>query len=233
MFFSYALGALILVLVLQRQTRIRPVPRFFAPRLPVVVGAIGLFELFDYTTNHHHLTSADYLWMLGTLVGGAVVLGAIRGLTMRVWSSNGWVVRQGTTVTMVLWAISLALHFFVDEGGGHAGAAGLEQASLLLYVALTIGVQAYVVHRRAVPLWTELGPNAGGRLQFFFGTAPGGPGGGVGTIFGNFGGNPSGAGPGPGGGAQSRAAQYGGSDIIDVEVVDDDDDDPPELPRSH
>ena len=52
-FFSYALGALILVLVLLRQVRVRPVPRVFQPRLPVVIGVIGLFEMFSYAGNHH------------------------------------------------------------------------------------------------------------------------------------------------------------------------------------
>ncbi len=221
MFFSDALGVLVLAWILLRQTRIRPVPRFFQARLPIIVGVIGLFDVFDYTGHHLHLTGVDYGWMLGTLLVGAVVLGAVRALTVRLWTSNGWVVRQGTTVTMVLWAVSLALHFFVDEGGGHAGAAGLEQASLLLYVALAIGVQNYVVYRRARPLWNELGPVAGRRLQFLFGTGPGG----ASTVFGNFGANPPGSAPGP------QSARYGGSDIIDVDVVDDDD--PPELSGPH
>ena len=46
---SFAFGTLILVLVLLRQSRIRPVPRYFAARLPLFVGVIGLFEFFAYT----------------------------------------------------------------------------------------------------------------------------------------------------------------------------------------
>jgi hypothetical protein len=221
---SFAFATLILVLVLLRQTRIRPVPRYFAARLPLFVGILGLLEFFAYTGSHHHLPGTDYAWVLGTLAVGGVLLGALRGLTVRVWASNGWVVRQGTTATMVLWAVSLAAHFFVDSGGGHAGISGLAQSSFLLYVALSVAAQSYVIYRRAMPLWNELGPQAGRPLQFIFGSVPGGMGN-MGSFFTNFGGNPPGYGD-PAAGAQHRA----GSDIIDVDVVDDHD--PPELPRA-
>ncbi len=93
-FFSYALGTLILVLVLLRQVRVRPVPRVFQPRLPIVIGVIGLFEMLSYADNHH-VSSSAWLWVLGTLVVGALGLGVLRGLSMRVWTGNGWVLRQG------------------------------------------------------------------------------------------------------------------------------------------
>jgi hypothetical protein len=140
MFLSIALGVLVVIFVLLRQTRIRPVPRLFQARLPIVLGVIGLFDFFGYT-NDHHITGSDYAWVIGTLVVGAVLLGAVRGLSVKVWTTNNWVVRQGTPITMVLWAISLALHFAIESGGGPAGAANLEEASFLLYLALTLGVQ--------------------------------------------------------------------------------------------
>ena len=37
-----------------------------------------------------------------------------------------------------------------DAGQSHAGAAGLEGASFLLYLGVTLCVQSYVVHRRAL-----------------------------------------------------------------------------------
>jgi hypothetical protein len=218
---SYAFGTLILVLVLLRQARIRPVPRYFAARLPIFVGVVGIFDFFSYTGSHHHISGTDYLWVLGTLLVAGVLLGAIRGLTVRLWVSNGWVVRQGTTATMVLWAVTLAAHFFIDSGGGHAGVSGLAQASFLLFVGLTLAAQSYVIYRRAVPLWTELGPAAGRPLQFIFGTTPGD----MSSFFSNFSGNAPGY-----GGSGAGTQRHGGSDIIDVEVVEDHD--PPELPRS-
>ncbi len=216
-FFSYALGAVILILVLLRQVRVRPVPRVFQPRLPVVIGVIGLFEMFSYA-NDHHVSGTAWGWVLGTLLIGALGFGALRGLSMRVWAGDGWVLRQGNALTMGLWLVSLLIHFAGDAGGDHAGAAGLEGASFLLYLGLTLAVQYYVVYRRAMPLWAKLGPDAGRPLQVHFTQGPG-------TFFATFrtpGGAPGGWEP-PAGGAPA----HDDPNVIDAEVVEDDD--PPEL----
>ncbi len=217
MFFSYALGALVLIFVLLRQVRVRPVPRVFQPRLPVILGVIGLFEMFAYAGDHH-VSSSAWAWVVGTMLVGAVGLGALRGLSTRVWASNGWVVRQGTAVTMALWLVSLLVHFAGDAGGDHAGAAGLEGASFLLYLGLTLSVQYYLVYRRALPLWAQLGPNAGRPLQVNFTQGPG-------AFFATFTGGaaPPGWNPAPSGGPAHDP------DVIDAEVVEDDDHGPPEL----
>ena len=71
----------------------------FQPRLPVVIGVIGLLEIFSYAGNHH-VSSTAWLWVVGSLVVGALGLGVLRGLSMRVWTGNGWVLRQGNALTM-------------------------------------------------------------------------------------------------------------------------------------
>ena len=217
-FLAYAFGVVVLILVLLRQVRVRPVPRVFQPRLPVVLGVLGLFELFAYT-GRHHVSSAAWLWVAGTLVVGALGFGVLRGLSMRVWTGNGWVLRQGSAVTMTLWLVSLLVHFVGDAGQSHAGASGLEGASLLLYLGVTLCVQYYVVHRRALPLWGRLGPDAGRPLRVQFTQAPG-------AFFATFG---SGTPQRPGGWGPPGAASDG--DVIDAEVVDDQEDHgSPELP---
>ncbi len=223
-FFSYALGAVILILVLLRQVRVRPVPRVFQPRLPVVIGVIGLFEMFSYAGNHH-VSSSAWLWVVGTLLIGALGVGALRGLSMHVWTGNGWVLRQGNALTMGLWLVSLLVHFAGDTAQSHAGAAGLEGASFLLYLGVTLCAQYYVVHRRAVPLWAQLGPDAGRPLGVQFTQTPG-------AFFATF--------TGPAGWGQGRPSAEGRSgfaddpNIIDAEVVEDDEDHgPPELRAPH
>jgi hypothetical protein len=230
-FFSYALGTIILILVLLRQVRVRPVPRVFQPRLPLVIGVIGLFEMFSYAGNHH-VSGDAWGWVIGTLLIGALGLGVLRGFSMRVWAGDGWVLRQGNALTMGLWLVSLLVHFLGDAGGDHAGAAGLEGASFLLYLGLTLAVQYYVVYRRALPLWAELGPDAGRPLQVHFTQGPG-------TFFATFRSpgatGASGGWGAPGGWGPPGAARQGDS-IIDAEVVEDDDGDgasPPELSAPH
>ncbi len=222
--FSYALGAIVLILVLLRQIRVVPVPRVYQPRLPIILGIIGLLELTSYAGGHH-VSSSAWGWVLGTMLVGAVGLGALRGISMRVWKTNGWVVRQGTAVTMALWLVSLVVHFVGDAGSTHSGGSGLLGASFLLYIGLTLGVQYYLVYRRAQPLWAELGPHAGRPLQMRFTQGPG-------TFFASFdAGGAAAPGWGPGNG---QAPAPDDPNVIDAEVVEDDDDHPPpELPASH
>jgi hypothetical protein len=214
MFFTVALNILLALYVLSRQRRIRVVPRLLGLRFPIVVGVLGLINLLSFSDTHHP-SQSDYLWVLGTLVLGGVVLGAVRALTVKIWTSNSWVVRQGTWLTMALWAVSLALHFFGGASGGN-----LEASSFLLYLGVTYGVQNYVVHRRAAPLWEALGPEAGQRLHVNFGQGPGG----AGAFFTTFGGGGQRFGPGFG---QAGSPQNDPT-IIDVEVVEDDEE-PPQL----
>jgi hypothetical protein len=224
-FFSYALGTLILVVVLLRQTRVRPVPRAYQPRLPVVIGVIGLVGMLSYAGGHH-VSGSAWAWVLGTMLVGAVGVGALRALSMRVWASSGWVVRQGTATTMALWLLSLLVHFAAGAGGNHSGAVGLEGASFLLYLGLTLGVQGTLVHRRALPLWEQLGPDAGRPLQISFTQGPG-------AFFATFrspAGGPAGWGPGGGGPADWGTGAADDPNVIDAEVVEDDDEHgPPEL----
>ena len=220
MFFSVALGLVVLTFVLLRQVRVRPVPRALSLRGPVVLGVIGLLTLTSYAGNHH-VGSAAWAWVIGAMLVGAVGLGVARGLSVRVWATENWVLRQGTAVTMMLWLVSLVIHFVGDAAGTHAsGGAGLEGSSLLLYLALTLGVQNAVVQRRAQPLWEQLGPAAARPLGFGFTQAPGA----VFTFFSTGGVPPQGGPPPP------SSAHYDG-DVIDAEVVEEDEDHgPPELP---
>jgi hypothetical protein len=227
--FSIALDVLIGVYILSRQRRIRPVPRVLSLRFPIIVGIIGLIDLLSYTDTHHHITQTAYLWVLATIVVGALLLGAVRALTVKIWTSNNWVVRQGTWLTIGLWVLSLALHFAGGIGAQHSGAGNLEASSFLLYLALTYGVQNYVVFRRATPLWDALGPEAGRRLQVNFGAGPDGSGAFF-TMFGGGGGDPDGAAPGFGRRPDQGTVRTYENDptIIDAEVVEDDEG-PPEL----
>ncbi len=222
-FFSYALGTIVLILVLLRQVRVVPVPRVYHARLPIILGIIGLLELTSYAGDHH-VSSTAWAWVVGTMLVGAMGLGALRGISMRVWATNGWVVRQGSAVTMALWLVSVLVHFVGDTGSTHSGGSDLLGASFLLYLGLTLGVQYYLVYRRAQPLWAELGPNAGRPLQMHFSQGPG-------AFFATFhAGGAAAPGWGPGNGP---APPPDDPNVIDAEVVEDDDDHgPPELPAS-
>jgi hypothetical protein len=213
------LGLVVFGFILLRQARVRPAPRALTLRAPVFLGLIGLVAMTSYAGSHH-VGSAAWAWVVGTLLVGAVGLGVLRGLSVRVWATENWVLRQGTGVTMVLWILSLAAHFIGDAVGTHAsGGAGLDGSSFLLFLGLTLGVQNTIEQRRAQPLWVKLGPAAGRPIGFSFTQGPGA----FFTVFQTGGMPPQGAPP--------TSSAYHGSDVIDAEVVEEDEDHgPPELP---
>jgi hypothetical protein len=79
------------------------------------------------------------------------VFGAIRALTVRLTPFAQGVVQQATWLTIGLWAVSIAVHFstaaLISSLHGPVGVTG---ASVLLYLAISLGVQNAVVRRRAI-----------------------------------------------------------------------------------
>ena len=225
-FFSYALGTVVLILVLLRQVRVRPVPRVFQPRLPdrprrhrrardVLLRRRPSRLVQRLALGRGHPAGrrprARACSVASPCGCGPATAGCCGRATPSPWRC-GW---------CRCWCTSPG-----DAGSDHAGAAGLEGASFLLYLGVTLAVQYYVVYRRALPLWAQLGPDAGRPLQVHFTQGPG-------AFFATFGtgsaGRPARMGRPPG-----RAdAGADDADVIDAEVVEDDDDHgPPELSRA-
>jgi hypothetical protein len=156
--FSIALDVLLIGLVLLRQLRVRLVRRQVSLTIPFILAVIGAITLIDFTHGRHISGSVWGVVALSFAVG-AVGFGYLRGLTVKLWMDRGLILRQGTPVTLVLWAISLGLHFGSDSWISHLkGNTGITTASALLYVGLSLAVQAGVVQQRAERLVKQQGP---------------------------------------------------------------------------
>ena len=149
---NLAIGLIVVGLLLVRQLQPRPARETSSIRLVLILGAAGIFEI-SKAVGHHHLTAAAVAWLAVSLMAGAVT-GAIRAATVRVWrAQDGSAWRQGTLLTAALWLISLGAHLALDTVIDHAsGIAALGTSSLLLYLAVTLGIQRAIVRRRAAPL---------------------------------------------------------------------------------
>ena len=149
-----ALIALAVVgLLLYRQLTPRLVKTDGGGRLMLILGIVGLVQLTEFVQ-----TSG---WVGGFGIGLLVVsllLGAgfavVRAYSVRVWQdvSGAWW-RRGNALTLVLWLLSIGSHFGVDAlAGWLAGPGydiqGLGNASLLLYVAISLGLQNLLVAHR-------------------------------------------------------------------------------------
>ncbi len=144
-----AIGVAVVGVLVALQMRARPVREGSAARISVVLGIIGIVELTD-AAKGHSVGDATLAWIVGSLViGGA--LGTARAFSTKIWRlQDGSAMSRGTVVTAVLWVISLGAHLAMEVGIDHSTTiAGLGASSLLLYLAVTLGVQREVLRRRA------------------------------------------------------------------------------------
>ncbi len=109
------------------------------PVVLVVLGAVNLSSFARATP----LSDGQIAWIAGMLALDAVGLGAVRALTVRVWTDDqGRAWRQGTWWTMSLWVVGVAAHVFAE------GASDVGSASTLLYLGITLAAQRLVLGAR-------------------------------------------------------------------------------------
>ena len=141
------LGVAVLAFLIYRQLSVRPV-NASALRLIAVLLVIGLLQTYRFLSqNHAHpLTFAA----LGGSLVLAAIFGALRARTVRVWLDDGQAWSQGNWLTAVLWIASLAAHLGYDILVGHGnGIRGLGVATIVLYLAISLGFQRVLVMQRA------------------------------------------------------------------------------------
>lgn len=150
---SFVLVAIILVFIIWRQLQERPVKEERGFGGLFIVGAIGLVQLFDYVQidPKSFIFNAVLFLVFSLLL--AVLLGWLRARYMHIWRDKGQLMRQGNVGTILLWALSIALHYLLDILALHLphgkAIVGLASASVVLHIALSLGVQQYVVLQRA------------------------------------------------------------------------------------
>jgi hypothetical protein len=155
------LGLAVLALLIYRQVSARPV-NASALRLIAILVIIGLLQTYQFLSkgHDHPLTFAA----LGGSLVLAAIFGTLRAGTVRVWLQDGQAWSQGNWLTAALWIASLVAHLGYDVLLVHGpGARGLGTATIVLYLAVTLGFQRVLVFRRAHRLQLA-GPSAPGEL---------------------------------------------------------------------
>jgi hypothetical protein len=146
------IGVLVLGLLIYRQL----MPRRASFRIVAVLGVIGLIETVQYLQQHHGGT-ATVATLAGSLVLAAA-FGAARARTVRVWQQDGSAWSQGSWLTALLWIAGLGAHLGYDALlDTHKGTTGLGNATIVLYLAISLAVQRVIVLQRA----RRLGPGSG------------------------------------------------------------------------
>lgn len=148
---SIAVGVLVLGYILFRQVQKRSVNEDNRPVLLLVLFVIGAVELVQFVQGHP-VNGTGIAMLLASFVA-AGVFGAIRAYTVRLWREGGTLYRQGNAWTIVLWLVAIGVHFGADVLIDHSGSAkGLSSVALMLYIAVSFGVQRIVVRSRATAM---------------------------------------------------------------------------------
>lgn len=149
---SIVVGVLVVVFVLTRQVQKRPIRGNRGPRLMIILGIIGLYEVYNYLRDHT-ISGIGVGVLLGSLVA-AGVFAYIRAFTVRLTNEGGVVYRQGGVLTIALWIVAIGVHFGLDALLDHTGGAGggLANATLVLYLAVSLGIQQLITQSRAARL---------------------------------------------------------------------------------
>jgi hypothetical protein len=145
------IGLAVLALLLYRQLQPRRVREDGAMRLTVILLVVGVIQAYPVVSSHPPTTIVVVLLLAG-LVSGAV-FGTLRAYTTRLWVKENDIWRQGTWLTLVLWLVAVGLHFGIDYLSEQQGApAGLGSSTIVLYLAVTLGIQRFITQQRAVKL---------------------------------------------------------------------------------
>jgi hypothetical protein len=155
------LGLAVLALLIYRQLSARPV-NASALRLIAILVVIGVIQTYQFLSkNHSH--PLTYAAIGGSLVLAAV-FGWLRASTIRIWLQDGQPWSKGDWLTAALWIASLVAHLGYDILVVHdRGVRGLGIATIVLYLAVSLGFQRVLVLQRAHRLQVA-GPAAPGEL---------------------------------------------------------------------
>jgi hypothetical protein len=145
---NIGIAVIVLLFVLARQVQKRSVREDGRPVFLLVLLVVGVVEFVQFVKVHP--VHATGITMLAASLVVAAAFGVLRARTVRLWREDGVLYRQGNAVTIVLWLVAIGVHFGADVLIDRTGAAtGLASASLLLYIAVSFGVQRLVVQSRA------------------------------------------------------------------------------------
>jgi hypothetical protein len=140
------IGVAVLGLLIYRQLVARPVQG--NQRLVLILVIIGLIEAAQYLQKLH-AGSAAFVALAGSLVLAAI-FGAARAATVRIWIQDGQAWSKGNILTAALWVVALGAHLGYDYLiGQHKDIGGLGDATVLLYLAVSLAVQRVIVVLRA------------------------------------------------------------------------------------
>ena len=142
------LGVVFLGYLLYRQLQVRLLPRQLRLERPMLFVAVGFFCALPVLKGQTRVSEAVWGVLAASFLVGAA-LAAARAFTVRLWSVDRTLHRQGTAWTVALWLVAVLTHLgagFLTHALG--GPAALVSGTAMLYLAVASIVQQAVLVER-------------------------------------------------------------------------------------
>ena len=144
------IAIIIIGFILSRQLRERPVREDKGYTTVIILMAIGVVQVAQVAEKTADIPLGAYGVLAVSLLVGAG-FGMWRAVKTHLWRDHGTLVRQGNWITVVLWIVGMGLHIgsdvVLERISPHAATLG--SSSIVLYIAISLVVQRYVIMQRA------------------------------------------------------------------------------------
>jgi hypothetical protein len=155
MLLEILIGAAVVVYMFARRIAGEPLN---ARRLVVLPAVLTIWGASRLTHVHGGLHGVDVA-MIGVIVAASLMLGLVRGATIRVFVRDGHPWQRYTVVTIGVWALAIAVRLGADWAGHLVGAStSALAASLVLAVGVSFLGEAAVVGTRGLRLGAPFAP---------------------------------------------------------------------------
>ena len=149
------IAVVVLVWILSRQLRAKPLREQRPYTMMIVLGVLGLFQIAQLA-GRVQITGAAYAALIVGLLSGAV-FGWLRGRYVHLWRVDGVLTRQGNWLTVVLWVVGIAIHLGLDDAGAllspnNGAVNSLGTVGIMLYLAVALAAQRFATLARAKDL---------------------------------------------------------------------------------
>jgi membrane protein CcdC involved in cytochrome C biogenesis len=139
------IAAAVVVFIIYQQLRTRPVTARQLILPPAFLAFLGITNL-----SHHAPASSAGDIALGLSVLVALLFGFARGIATRVWWVEGIAVRKGSTITVLLWIVGIALRLAIAVVARREGVpTSVSTGEIPLFLGITLAAQNAVIWMRA------------------------------------------------------------------------------------
>jgi len=153
---SVLIGLAAVALVLYRQLRVRQLRQGIF-KAPLILCVIGVLQIGEFCYSGGAVTAAGVV-SAGIALVVAAALAWPRAQSMKVWQDDEGVWwGQGTWLSVLLWAVTIGAHVGItllvpwlmgETVVGNPLTTGLESKTLLLYLGVSLGLQAWFREQR-------------------------------------------------------------------------------------